>query len=54
MLGEVPGAFLLLGQADGETGKTPLHHGLYDFNDDLLPIGASCLVRLTELELQRG
>ncbi len=54
MLREVPGAFLLLGQADGETGKTPLHNGFYDFNDDLLPIGASCLVRLTELELQRG
>ena len=54
MLHEAPGAFLLLGQADGETGKTALHNGWYDFNDDLLPIGASCLVRVTEMELRRG
>ncbi|MBR9844222.1 MAG: amidohydrolase [Rhodobacteraceae bacterium] len=36
----VPGCFLLMG--NGETGAAgePLHSDTYDFNDDLLPIGA--------------
>ncbi|MFH5924663.1 M20 aminoacylase family protein [Roseomonas xinghualingensis] len=52
MLQEAPGGFLLLGQAgESETSRTPVHNGRYDFNDDLLPIGASCLVRLVEREL---
>jgi hippurate hydrolase len=52
MLQETPGAFILLGQAgESETSRTPVHNGRYDFNDDLLPIGASCLVRLVEREL---
>ncbi|WP_424134420.1 M20 aminoacylase family protein [Roseomonas chloroacetimidivorans] len=52
MLRETPGAFLLLGQAgEAETSRTPVHNGRYDFNDDLLPIGASCLVRIVEREL---
>ena len=55
MLHEAPGAFLLLGQAgESDTSRTPVHNGRYDFNDDLLPIGASCLVRLVERELDRG
>jgi hippurate hydrolase len=37
----VPGCFLLLG--NGETGAhgQPLHAADYDFNDDILPIGAA-------------
>ncbi|MBB5692802.1 M20 aminoacylase family protein [Muricoccus pecuniae] len=55
MLNEVPGAFLLLGQAgEAETSRTPVHNGRYDFNDDLLPVGASLLVRLVERELALG
>ncbi|MBN8943658.1 MAG: amidohydrolase [Rhizobiales bacterium] len=51
MLQEVPGAFLLFGQADGERGRVPVHNGRYDFNDDLLPVGASFFARLVEREL---
>lgn len=42
----VPGCFLLLG--NGETGAhgRPLHASDYDFNDDLLPIGARFWVEL--------
>ena len=55
MLHEAPGAFLLLGQGgDAESSTTPLHNGRYDFNDDLLPIGASVLVRLVEREMARS
>ncbi len=55
MLHEAPGAFLLLGQGGpADSSTTPLHNGRYDFNDDLLPIGASCLVRLVERELDQG
>ena len=48
MLMERPGCFLRLGQADGAKGAVPVHNTRYDFNDDLLPIGASFWVRLTE------
>ena len=44
MLGRVPGAYLLLGQGKGPA----LHNPLYDFNDAILPIGASLLARLAE------
>lgn len=55
MLNETAGAFLLLGQAgEAESSRTPVHNGHYDFNDDLLPIGASCLVRLVQRELAIG
>ncbi len=55
MLGQAPGAFLLLGQAgESEASRTPVHNGRYDFNDDLLPIGASVLVGLVEREFARG
>ena len=51
-LQRTPGAYLLFGQggADG-SGTTPLHNPLYDFNDDLLPLGASYLARIAEHEL---
>jgi amidohydrolase len=52
MLREAPGAFVLLGQAgEAEGSAVPLHNGRYDFNDDLLPIGASCLVAIIHEEL---
>ena len=45
MLRERPGAYILLGQGTG--GSDPmLHHPAYDFNDAILPVGASLLVRL--------
>jgi hippurate hydrolase len=53
MLNAKPGAYLMLG--GGKTGKEAnVHHPLYDFNDDILPIGASYWVTLTEQLLPRG
>ncbi|WP_270934546.1 M20 aminoacylase family protein [Falsiroseomonas oryzae] len=54
MLLECPGCFVRLGQADGARGAVPVHHPRYDFNDDLLPIGASFFASLVEQELPRG
>jgi hippurate hydrolase len=54
MLLERPGCFLRLGQAEGEKGCMPCHHQKYDFNDDLLPIGASYFATLVEQELPKG
>jgi len=51
MLEKAPGAYLLFGQADGPRGSTQVHNPGYDFNDDLLPIGASYLATLAEQEL---
>ena len=53
-LEKAPGAFMLLGQVTPEHGSTPVHNGRYDFNDDLLPIGASCFARLVEQQLCPG
>ena len=53
-LEKAPGAFMMLGQATPEHGNVPVHNGRYDFNDDLLPIGASCFARLVEQQLGGG
>ena len=50
-LEKAPGAFMLLGQVTPEHGNVPVHNGHYDFNDELLPIGASCFARLVERQL---
>lgn len=45
MLEKRPGAYILLGQ--GTQPQNPmLHQPDYDFNDELLPVGASLLVEL--------
>ena len=49
----VPGCFVRMGQKSGGQGATPVHTPLYDFNDDLLPIGASYWATLVEQELPR-
>ncbi|MCO6418345.1 M20 family metallopeptidase [Siccirubricoccus sp. KC 17139] len=54
MLLERPGAFVKIGQKGAEKGGVPVHHPLYDFNDDALPIGASFFATLVEQELPRG
>jgi amidohydrolase len=46
-----PGCFVKLGQAAGDRGAVPVHHPNYDFNDDLLPVGASFFAALVEQEL---
>jgi amidohydrolase len=53
MANVVPGCFVRIGQAGKTVGKTPVHHPEYDFNDEILPIGASFWATLVEQELAR-
>ncbi|HRL20673.1 MAG TPA: M20 aminoacylase family protein [Alcaligenes sp.] len=53
MLQEVPGCYVWLGNGDGDhrshghgLGPCMLHNGSYDFNDTLIPVGASYWVKL--------
>ena len=54
MLLDRPGAYIKLGQAQGSKGAHEVHTVKYDFNDDLLPVGASFFATLVEQELPRG
>jgi hippurate hydrolase len=55
MLQEKPGCYVFIGNGDGEhrsfghgLGPCQLHNPSYDFNDELLPLGATYWVRLAE------
>ena len=50
MLQEKPGAYIWIGNGDGE-GSCMVHNPNYDFNDEILPIGATCWVKLAETSL---
>ncbi len=50
-LRQVSGCFILLGAGDAE-GQPPLHNPCYDYDDDLLTVGASYWVNLTQQELK--
>ena len=50
MLQQKAGAYIWLGA--GENSQN-LHSPLYDFNDELLPMGASLWVRMVEAKLLR-
>ena len=53
MLNERPGSFVWLG--GGVPGKDfGLHHPKYDFNDDMLPVGASYWSKLVETLMPRA
>jgi hippurate hydrolase len=53
MLNVKSGAYLMLG--GGRMEDDPLlHHPMYDFNDDILPIGASWWATLVEQQLTKG
>ena len=54
MLLDRPGAYVKLGQKDGTKGAAEVHTVQYDFNDDLLPVGASFFAQLVEQEMPRG
>ena len=50
-----PGCYFMLGNGDGEhrigghgMGPCMLHNPSYDFNDELIPVGASCWVKIAE------
>jgi hippurate hydrolase len=47
MLKARPGAFMFVGNGSGEGGCF-LHNPGYDFNDELLSVGASYWVKLVE------
>jgi amidohydrolase len=50
MLQVRPGAYVLLGQGGGDSGCY-LHNPSYDFNDDVIPLGAGYLAALAEAAL---
>jgi amidohydrolase len=52
MLEARPGAFIFLGNGDGE-GTCDVHNPRYDFNDEILPVGASYFARLIEMTLPK-
>jgi hippurate hydrolase len=59
MLMEKPGCYVFIGNGDGKHrdmghggGPCMLHNPSYDFNDDLIPLGASYWVRLAEAWLK--
>ena len=51
MLHERPGCYLFLGNGIGETGGCMVHNPHYDFNDDILNIGAAYWVELARTVL---
>lgn len=60
MLQHKPGCYIFLGNGDGAhragghgLGPCNLHNPSYDFNDDLLPVGASLWVRLAHAFFER-
>jgi amidohydrolase len=53
MLEAKQGAYLMLGGANG-TDDPLLHHPKYDFNDEILPIGASWWATMVEQQLAKG
>lgn len=60
MLQQRPGCYLFIANGDGDhratghgDGPCTLHNPNYDFNDDLIPLGATLWVRLTEQWLGR-
>ena len=52
MLQARPGAYLLLGNGKDGVGGCSLHNPAYDFNDEILSIGADFWVELVQTQLQ--
>jgi hippurate hydrolase len=52
MLNRLPGAYIRIGNGD-EPGGCQVHNPGYDFNDGILPLGASLFARLAERKLAR-
>ena len=51
MLAALPGCYFMLGNGEGEFGGCMVHNPGYDFNDQVLPLGAACWVRLAQTYL---
>jgi hippurate hydrolase len=61
MLRARPGAYIVIGNGDGShrasghgEGPCMLHNPSFDFNDELIPVGATFWVRLVERYLARA
>ena len=52
MLLKRPGCYIWVGNGDG-AGSCMVHNPGYDFNDEILPIGASYWATLVEQQLAR-
>jgi hippurate hydrolase len=52
MLNACPGAFILIGNGEGE-GACEVHNPKYDFNDKILPLGATFFARVAEAKLAK-
>ena len=52
MLDACPGAYINIGNGDGE-GACQVHNPGYDFNDEILALGASYWSRLVEIRLEK-
>jgi amidohydrolase len=51
----VPGAFVFIGNGDGDSpGGVPLHNARYDFNDQILPVGARYFAEIARVRLPQG
>jgi hippurate hydrolase len=53
-LEKVPGCYVFIGNGEGDAGGCMVHNPGYDFNDRVLPTGASYWVRLAEAYLKPG
>ena len=52
MLNECKGAYINIGNG-GEEGHCEVHNPGYDFNDEILPLGATFFARLAETQLAK-
>src|SRR3954454_5183288 len=52
MLEARPGAYINIGNGD-KKGSTPVHNPNYNFNDEILPLGAAALAGIVEKKLPR-
>jgi hippurate hydrolase len=52
MLEARPGAYINIGNGD-TVGSVPVHNPGYNFNDEILPLGAAALVGIVEKKLPR-
>jgi len=51
MLQAKPGAYILIGNGEGNKGGCMVHNPHYDFNDDILELGANYFIGLVETSL---
>ena len=51
MLEKCPGAYINIG--NGDAVGSPVHNPGYDFNDEILPLGAAALAGIVEKKLPR-